>query len=159
MKKKSKKACAGRGKLYSCIVTGATKPGKRRKVPRKVMNRKVYRQRMIAQERALNPRVFRQYARRIVTPRGFALLEQIHAEISPKLPPEILPDIVPPLVRFASRRKGEAQAAQGESRFALSSATVEFGVGAIDRDELAGGEEKEIAPVLPVEPKEKQISE
>ena len=123
------------------------------------MSKKQYRQQVIAQRRALSPRLFRQYARKIVTPRGFALLEQIHAEIAPRIPAEILPDIVPPVVRFASRRKGEAQAAQGESRFALSGGEFEHSIGIYDRDEMAGGEERELAPVLPVEPKEKEASE
>lgn len=121
------------------------------------MNRKAYRQRMIAQERALSPRVFRQYVRKVSGPRAWALLAEIHAEIHPA--PEILPDIIPPLVRFASRRKGEAQAVQGESRFALSGGEFEHSVGIYDRDETAGGEEREIAPILPVEPKEKEGDE
>lgn len=114
---------------------------------------------MIAQERALNPRVFRQYVRKVSGPRNWALLETIHAEIAPRIPAEILPDIAPPLVRFASRRKGEAQAAQGESRFALCGGEFEHGIGAIDRDETAGGEEREISPILPVEPVEKDCAE
>lgn len=124
-----------------------------------LMNKKAYRQRMIAQERALSPRIFRQYVRKVSGPRNWALLAEIHAEIAPRIPAEILPDIVPPVVRFASRRKGEAQAVQGESRFALCSGGMEYGVGAIDRDEIAGGEEREITPVLPVEPVEKEASE
>lgn len=107
---------------------------------------------MVAQERALNPRLFRQYARKIVTPRSWALLEQIHAEIQPA--PEILPDIVAPVVRFASRRATDQAEAQADSRFALCSGGAEYGIGAIDRDELAGGEEKELTPVLPVRPLE-----
>ena len=121
------------------------------------MNRTEYRKNQVNASR--QPRIFRQYARRIVTPRGFALLEQIHAEIAPRIPTEILPDIVPPLVRFASRRKGEAQATQGESRFALSGGEFEHSVGIYDRDEIAGGEERELSPVLPVEPKEKEGNE
>ena len=109
---------------------------------------------MVAQERALNPRLFRQYVRKVSGPRNWALLETIHAEIAPRIPAEILPEIMPPVVRFASRRKGEAQAAQGESRFALSSATFEHGIGGIDRDEMAGGAEAEPSLVRPVEPVE-----
>ena len=107
---------------------------------------------MIAQERALNPRLFRQYARKIVTPRSWALLEQIHAEIQPA--PEILPDIVAPLTRFASRRATDQTEAQADSRFALSSATFEHGIGGVDRDEVAGGAEVDLSPVRPVEPVE-----
>ena len=105
------------------------------------------------------PRIFRQYARKIVTPRGFALLEQIHAEIAPKIAPEILPEIVPPVVRFASRRATDQGESQVLSRFALCGGEYEHGIGAIDRDEMAGGEERELAPVLPVEPLEKKGNE
>lgn len=109
---------------------------------------------MVAQERALNPRLFRQYARKIVTPRSWALLEQIHAEIAPRIPAEILPEIMPPVVRFASRRSTDQAEAQADSRFALSSATFEHGIGGVDRDEVAGGAEAEPSLVRPVEPVE-----
>ena len=121
------------------------------------MNRTEYRKNQVNANRQL--RIFRQYARRIVTPRGFALLEQIHAEIAPKIAPEILADIVPPVVRFASRRATDQGEAQADSRFALCGGEFEHGVGAIDRDEIAGGEERELSPVLPVEPKEKEGNE
>ena len=151
-----------RGKKKSAIlflVTGSNKPGKRGKVARNRMNAKQWRKQAVAQKRALSPRLFRQYVRKIVTPRGFALLEQIHAEIAPRIAPEFLADIVPPVVRFASRRKNEAADIQTDSRFALCGAEFEHRLGAVDRDEIAGGEERELAPVLPVEPKEKEASE
>ena len=123
------------------------------------MNKKAYRQRMIAQERALNPRLFRQYVRKVSGPRNWALLETIHAEIAPRIPAEILPDIAPPLVRFASRRATDQGEGQADSRFALSGGEFEHSVGIYDRDEMAGGEEREFAPVLPVEPVEKDSAE
>lgn len=91
--------------------------------------------------------------------RKFAGLAEIRAEIAPRIPAEILPDIVPPLVRFASRRATDQGEAQADSRFALSGGEFEHSVGIYDRDETAGGEEREIAPVLPVEPVEKEVSE
>lgn len=84
----------------------------------------------------------------------FQFLCQIRAEVAPKVAPEILPEIVSPVVRFASRRATDQGEAQADSRFTLCSGGAEYSISAIDRDELAGGEEKEIAPILPVEPLE-----
>lgn len=121
------------------------------------MNRTEYRKNQVNANR--QPRIFRQYARRIVTPRSWALLETIHAEISPKLPPEILADIVPPVVRFASRRATDQGEGQADSRFALSGGEFEHSVGIYDRDEIAGGAEVDPSPVRPVEPVEKDCAE
>lgn len=117
------------------------------------MNRNEYRKQQAQANR--QPRIFRQYARRIVTPRGFALLKQIHAEIAPKIAPELLQEIVSPVVRFASRRVTDQGQAQVDSRFALCGAEFEHSVGIYDRDQITGGEEREIVPALPVEPLEK----
>lgn len=151
-----KKELAREGEKSSlAIVTGKNKPGKRRKVPHKVMNAKQYRARVVAQERALSPRIFRQYVRKIVTPCSWALLAEIHAEIAPRIPAEILPDVVAPVIRFASRRGTDQGQAQAESRFALCGGEYEYGIGIYDHDQVAGGEERELSPILPVEPIEK----
>ncbi len=89
----------------------------------------------------------------------FTLLCLIRAEVAPKVAPEILPDIVPPVVRFASRRSTDQGETQGDFRFALSAPSHEYGIASFDADELAGGQERELAPILPVEPKEKEVSE
>lgn len=124
------------------------------------MNCSEYRKQQVEINR--QPRIFRQYARRIVTPRGFALLEQIHAEIAPKIAPEILPEIIPPVARFASRRATDSKGSTETGlawRFGLSGGEFEHSVGIYDRDQVAGGEEREITPVLPVEPIEKDGNE
>ena len=156
MKKKSKKDLRGKGKsLLSQLSRAQPSPESGGRFRAKRMNRSEYRKQQVKINR--QPRIFRQYARRIVAPRGFALLEQIHAEIAPKIAPEILPEIVPPVVRFASRRATDQGESQTLSRFALCGGEFEHSVGIYDRDQVAGGEERELTPILPVDPKEREF--
>ena len=51
------------------------------------MDRATYRKQFVNQEKLLNPhrKIGKAYAKRIMQPRGFAMLESIRAEIAPKL--------------------------------------------------------------------------
>lgn len=51
------------------------------------MNRNQYRARFVSQEKTLNPerKIWKAYAKRIMQPRGYSLLENIRIEIAPKL--------------------------------------------------------------------------
>ncbi len=118
------------------------------------MNAKHYRKQKLATRHFDRPLRACHLAPALAWQDKFTLLCQIRAEIAPKVAPELLPEIVSPVVRFASRRKNEAREVIGESRFALC-APLGHAVAAYDPDELAGGQEREFTPVLPVEPLEK----
>ena len=74
------------------------------------MNAKLYRERKVWQERALNPRLYRGYARKVVAPRLSALHAEIRAEIAHKIAPEIMADVEVPAYRHksANRRKTDS---------------------------------------------------